>query len=366
MNNREFKQNKETFDNAIAEFIDMNPSKESNEWEVVIKSKLTPNAHSKNYELYDDEVYYGIELYLPRNLSDKSLNEILVERMGKTSGDSVPSQASNVVRKPAKPAKIRINPSDIPSQSRSIPFTTQDIYHVYLAGGIESFYVFMNRVVDKVQSQVQLVCEEMCHELKNVYDAQSIQAELELDDIKIGDYVFAKLVEDDAWYRCRVNNRNQNKYELFFIDMGNLTVIDRDEIMYPWSEKHVKTFTDHAPQAYYCRMYGLTPKGGEFSMDENDKFKKIFKQKIAFHVHFLKFNPNQKHQIESGGSGQYEVVLDEVVGENNKSIVASVHTYLLENSLAILPRFDQILKTLQTVDEIEFYKHLLDQIKQKL
>merc|ERR1719263_1404135 len=47
----------------------------------------------------------------------------------------------------------------------------------------------------------------------------------------VGTVVAAKFSADDEWYRARVKGRADGKYEVFFLDYGNVDVVGKERLL---------------------------------------------------------------------------------------------------------------------------------------
>ena len=131
--------------------------------------------------------------------------------------------------------------------------------------------------------------------------------------------VFGKY-EDDQWYRCLITDFNEThtKFELYFLDFGNTSTLDSADIMYAWSKEQTELFVQYAPEAFFCKLYGIRGVNGEkFTSAQNGKFKKFLENKV-FNVRFV------SHNIDTD---QFEVSLDD---ENE---YASAHFYLCREKI---------------------------------
>jgi hypothetical protein len=130
--------------------------------------------------------------------------------------------------------------------------------------------------------KVQETCLKILDE-QNEFDAAQFKQELVESPPQKDDIVYGKYYDDQAWYRCVITNCDHanNKYEIFFIDFGNVEIVNREDLLYGWKYEHNDVLFKYEPQAYKCKLYGLEPFSNEYSPDQNAVFKQLVLDKCV-------------------------------------------------------------------------------------
>ncbi|RNA17888.1 maternal tudor isoform X1 [Brachionus plicatilis] len=286
---------------------------DSEQFDLVILCKLSATRDlSQNFMPNED--YYGIEMY---NADAMCLNEMIVASKHK---------------KATKPASIRLTIEQIPKQK-----PLNDQYYVF-ARAPDHFYVYNEERVLQVQVKTQETCANILQQLEE-YEKESQEEER----IQVDDLVYAKYDDEETWYRCRVTNcdRESGKFELFYLDFGNVEIVSGSDVLTGWSEHHLQPFVSYEPQAYKCTLYGLANK--EYSLEEKNKFKQFTSDKV-FDVSFIKVNADRVNEVGLQ------------IGDKSET---NVHMFCIGQGIAGLGSFDTILKSKRTSEENKFYINLL-------
>lgn len=294
----------------------------------------------------DDDYTFYVEIFSAEN---ESLNEkIRISQMPKIEQEepkkavvvqpvSTPSTAASTpVSTHVLPAIqtrktfLKVNLKEIPKQN----FDTKQIYHLFVQS-IDLFYLFDENAVKVIQEHVQDVCLSILE--SNV----KFDFNLKTNQIKsmpeIGNLIFVNYNDDDNWYRCVITNiktETYTKYEVFFIDFGSVEIVDIENILLPFEEKHLICFYKYAPQAFKSKLYGYMPSSHGISVDNCYKEFKSFVANKQFDVKVI------KKTIDNDNSIIHHVKLNEY-----KTNV-DVHSYLIEKNFGEL-YFIFILKFLK-------------------
>lgn len=150
--------------------------------------------------------------------------------------------------------------STVPQQMAPSDSVTAYVSHV----DSDRFYVQLQREENQL--------EEITHALNCMKDA--IQA----TTCDIGTFYCCKYSVDDAWYRCQITKRTNNKVAVQFVDYGNADTVSATDIKVLNDELCI-----YPPFAYECTIGGLT----EWSEAQMEVFKTVTTDKelrVTFHT----------------------------------------------------------------------------------
>ena len=317
-----------------------------NTFELRVLCQVSSEQLANSYH-YEDELYFGIEMY---NKRAKCLNEIIHKEKERLAVAAQIERERLLKRKPTRPPLVRFKAATLPQQPTAIRRgKQQQLFNVY-ARRIDSFYVFEEACVAAIQAKVQSVCQQIVADETNTFDADELRASNQEYVPARDDIVFGRPSGDQTWYRCKVTNCSQarNIYELFFVDYGNTEVVGRGDILYPYDEEHARVLASHSAQAFKCKLYGVRAIGGEYAAAHNDLFKELTLKK-TFDVRFLAFNDTESC---------YEVALSEA------ETVSSLHKRLIEaRALEFAMTYDELLFSLKPPggDIYQFHADLMRQ-----
>jgi hypothetical protein len=283
---------------------------EKDEFIIKIFNKLTSDF-STSINLYSVEEYFSIEM---NNLAGKCLNTMIIDEKSRLN-----------VRKPKKPSNTRLKRRDMPKQSASHA-NSEEKYRVYVNGGMDSFYVFNAHKINSIQSSMNDLGEAMSLKLHEEFE--QIDYGSEGEQVELGDLVLAKSEDEDQWYRCIVSDFNaaKNRFSVFSVDLGNTFTVERNDLMYAWTEEQARLLSQHEPQAYRCQLYALLPLGSKTG--KCSELKEIVANK-EFNVRFLHSFTDEKTATEGL---KYDVCLSETNPTNSAGLFASVHLRLVEQA----------------------------------
>lgn len=253
-----------------------------------------------------------------------------------------------------RPEPIKLGLDDMPVMDVKKTIAPDSQFIVY-AQRINSFYIENTLMVAEIQEKVEVVCQKIIDELAKYDPLDQADAELMRKHLpEKGDLVYAKYREDDSWYRCVVTNCSQEKrkYEVFFLDFGNTEVNQLDEILLGWKQEHVSLFHEYEPQAIKCTFYGVRPVSkDEFSDEDNAYFKELTVDRL-FAADLISYNEKDKTCEVNLHEMQTETEVDE----------HSVLRDLLAKGTAEFPKFNQLIQTITTQEQVNFYSNLLSKL----
>jgi hypothetical protein len=273
------------------------------------------------------------------NKLDECLNEILFKEKE--------AHLKKKFAKKQRPDLIRLTSKDLPEQSTDKQMDEKDEFMLFTRR-MDLFYIFDENKVKSIQNEIQAICHGILEDQKEFdeegmrkYDAEHLPNK---DDL-----VFGKYDDDQAWYRCVVTNCNHSlgKYELFFVDFGNTEVVAREEMLYAWNEEQIGVFKNQEPRAYKCKLFGIVSKPSNEAQKEDLAFKTYTSDNI-FNVKLINYNQQEK---------LFEVSLKCVTNGQ------TAHEFLLENNLIEMNKFTDILRSINSIEQQDFYVQLLKSLK---
>ncbi len=267
--------------------------------EVRIKSQLDENG------------IFGVELY---NAKKEFLNQMLIDE-----ADALNKRKLEPVKK-LRPQLLKLKIDELPKQQKKFKnekFTS-------FVNRIDFFYIFILINVDEIQKNVQETCLRILDE-QTEFDAEQIKKELVQSPPQKDDIVYGKYYDDQAWYRCVITNCDHanNKYEIFFIDFGNVEIVNREDLLYGWKYEHNDVLLKYEPQAYKCKLYGLEPFSKEYSPDQNAVFKQLVLDKCVI-PKLIKINTENIYELSL-----------KIVNEKEDFVNSSAHYYLIQHKIGI-------------------------------
>ena len=330
----EFKEEDET---ELAPVLEDFIAASSDEYEISIHCKLNQFF----VENLKDETFFGVVLHSPTGIS---LNESLCAKL-----EAIKKKKLDAL-KIKRPPLIKLNEEHLPKQNQDLNLKKNEKFMSFVQR-LDLFYIFNKIQVRYIQKKVQEICHKIISEEKT-FDAESTESSNASNPPSIGDLVFGKYHDDEAWYRCIITNcsTSDNKYELFFIDFGNTEVTSRAEILYGWDEEHVSVFKSFEPQAYKCKLYGVLPTtDNELSKAQTLAFKGLISNKLL--------NPKL---IKINQDNMYEVSLNVLNDDSTRG--DSIHYSLVEKRIVELAKFNDVLLNINTKEEVEFYTDMLNML----
>ena len=271
----------------------------------------------------DSDYIYGIEIL---NNKNESLNKLI-------------QTENEALKKPISVDKFyKINLKQIPKQK----FDSKQIHHLFVKS-IGCFYAFDENLVKKIQEDGEETCSSILG-LNYEFNFKTNATNLP----EIGNLIFANY--DECSYRCEIKNVDENfeRFELFFIDFGNIEIVNKADIILPFTEKHAECFTKYAPQAYKSKLYGL--KDEESNSDSFRNYARDKKFRVKLIKKFVDANEIITHEVQ-------------LMLQDSKF---DVHEYLIENNYAKFKPLEDILNSIKTNEEIEFYMERFNTLKKKL
>jgi hypothetical protein len=276
-----------------------------------------------------DEAYYSINFFkyaveIWDNDFKKCLNNLINPKYAPV--QMLIDEADVLIKRKLEPVKklrpqlLKLKIDELPKQHKNF----KNEKFISFVNRIDFFYIFSLVNVDEIQKKVQETCLKILDE-QNEFDAEQIKKELVQSPPQKDEIVYGKYYDDQAWYRCVITNFDHlnNKYEIFFIDFGNVEIVNREDLLYGWKYEHNDALLKYEPQAYKCKLYGLEPFSKEYSPDQNALFKQFVLDK-CFIPKLIKIN---KENI-------YEISL-KIVNDKEDFINSSAHYYLIQNKIGI-------------------------------